>query len=300
MSKSFFQDHGLGVGLRPAHFSRFKEQPPRSLQWVEALTENYLPWSQLPKPKSLKNLLEVRKNIPVALHGVSLSVGSADGINPDYLAALKTLVDEVEPFWVSDHLCWTSSSGQNSHDLLPLPYTREAMDTVVANVLRAQDYLKRRILLENLSSYVEFSSSEMTEWEFLTEIAQRADCGILLDVNNIYVSSVNHGFDPLEYLRALPRERVGQIHLAGHTVKEGYLIDTHDAPVCDEVWELFRWTAQHLGLVSTMIEWDAKIPEFSVLEAEILKAGAIRESLLRKEISATQRGAENAQVRLSF
>jgi hypothetical protein len=288
MSQSFFQDHGLGVGLRPAHFSVFKEQPPRSLQWVEALTENYLPWAQLPKPKSLKNLLEVRKNIPIALHGVSLSVGSADGLHKEYLSALKTLVDQVEPLWVSDHLCWTASAGENSHDLLPLPYTREAMDAVVNNVLRTQDTLKRRI----------FASSEMTEWEFLTEIARRADCGILLDINNVYVSSVNHGFDPLEYLRAIPRERIGQIHLAGHSVKDGYLIDTHDAPVCDEVWQLFRWTTHNLGLASTMVEWDAKIPEFSVLEAEVLKAGKIRESF--SKTSGTRKGAENAQALLSF
>ncbi len=159
---------------------------------------------------------------------------------------------------------------------MPLPYTREAVHTVVENVSRAQDFLKQRILLENVSSYIEFASSEMTEWEFLAEIARRADCGILLDINNVYVNSVNHGFDPIRYLQSLPSERIGQIHLAGHSVKDGYLIDTHDAPVCDEVWELFRWATRHFGLISTMIEWDSKIPEFSVLEDELKKADKIR------------------------
>lgn len=282
MTSRLFSDYGLGVGLRPKHSSLFKSKPPKQLGWVEALTENYLSWDQLSRPNSRKNLLEIRKNISIALHGVSLSVGSATGDRTAYLKALKELADQVEPLWISDHLCWTSHQGQNFHDLLPLPYTREAINTVVANVLRAQDFLKRRILLENLSSYVEFSSSEMTEWEFISEIARRADCGILLDVNNVYVSAINHGFDPLDYLRAIPRERVGQIHLAGHSVKDGYLIDTHDAPVCDEVWKLFRWTTKHLGLASTMIEWDANIPEFSVIEAEIAKAGKIREELSKK------------------
>lgn len=282
MNSRLFSDQGLGVGLRPKHYPLFKTQPPQLLNWVEALTENYLSWTELPHPNSRRHLLEIRKNIPIALHGVSLSVGSAQCDRTPYLKALRELANQVEPLWISDHLCWTSHKGENFHDLLPLPYTSDAIDTVVANVLRAQDFLKRRILLENLSSYVEFPGSEMTEWEFLAEIASRADCGILLDVNNVYVSSVNHGFDPLEYLRAIPRERVGQIHLAGHSVKDGYLIDTHDAPVCDEVWELFRWTTKHLGLASTMIEWDDKIPEFSVIEAEIEKAGKIRKEFSKK------------------
>jgi len=296
MTHPFFPDHGLGVGLRPPHFSLFKDQPPRALGWVEALTENYLSWDQLPRPNSRRRLLEIRKNIAVALHGVSLSVGSADGVSGDYLKSLKELADQVEPLWISDHLCWTSNAGENFHDLLPLPYTCETIDTVVANVSRVQDFLGRRILLENLSSYVEFSCSEMTEWEFLSEIARRADCGILLDVNNVYVNSVNHAFDPLEYLRAIPRERIGQIHLAGHSVKEGYLIDTHDAPVCAEVWELFQWTTRHLGMASTMIEWDAKIPEFSVIEAEIEKAGAIRNSVSK----LSEKGGLHAEQILAF
>jgi hypothetical protein len=277
-----FPDQGLGIGLRPTHYQRFKKDPPRSLGWVEAITENYLPWDLLPRPRSKRHLLEIRQNIPVALHGVSLSLGSEDGARAVFLKALKELADEVEPLWISDHLCWSSLQGENFHDLLPLPYTEEAIDVVVKNILRTQDTLKRRILIENLSSYVTFSSSEMTEWEFLSEVVRRADCGILLDINNVYVSSVNHGFDPIEYLRAIPRERIGQIHLAGHSVKDGYLIDTHDAPVCAEVWELFRWSTRHLGLYSTMIEWDSDIPELEVLEAEIAKAGKIR-----KEISTT-------------
>ncbi|MFL5813346.1 MAG: DUF692 domain-containing protein [Bdellovibrionia bacterium] len=273
---ALFKDHGLGIGLRPQHFSHLKTKPHPSLQWVEALTENYLSWNELPKPNSRRHLLEIRKNIPIALHGVSLSVGSIGLDRTSYLQSLKELADQVEPLWISDHLCWTTHQGVNHHDLLPLPYTQEAINTVVENVQRAQDQLKRHILLENLSSYVEFASSEMTEWEFLAEIAKRADCGILLDINNVYVSSINHRFDPLKYLSAIPRERIGQIHLAGHSIQDGYLVDTHDAPVCTEVWDLFRWASENLGLASTMIEWDAKIPEFSVLMTEVEKAGAIR------------------------
>jgi hypothetical protein len=275
-----FKDHGLGVGLRPQHFLHFKTRSHPSLQWAEALTENYLPWDELPNPNSKRHLLEIRKNIPIALHGVSLSVGSIGMDRSHYLKALKELADQVEPLWISDHLCWTSCHQENQsinhHDLLPLPYTQEAIDVVVENVLRAQDFLKRRILLENLSSYIEFAAPEMSEWEFLTEVSTRADCGILLDINNVYVSSVNHGFDPLDYLKAIPSERIGQIHLAGHSVKDGYLLDTHDAPVCKEVWELFRWVTRNIGLASTMVEWDAKIPEFSALVAEAEKAEAIR------------------------
>jgi hypothetical protein len=284
MTSRLFKDHGLGIGLRPQHFHHFKTQPHPSLQWVEALTENYLPWDELPYPNSRRHLLEIRKNIPIALHGVSLSVGSVGADRSEYLKSLKELADQVEPLWISDHLCWTSHQQKNSqekktinhHDLLPLPYTKEAIDIVVENVQRAQDFLKRRILLENLSSYVEFSASEMTEWEFLREISTRADCGILLDINNVYVSSVNHGFDPLDYLKAIPSERIGQIHLAGHSVKDGYLLDTHDSSVCKEVWELFRWVTRNIGLASTMVEWDAKIPELSVLVAEAEKAKDIR------------------------
>jgi hypothetical protein len=285
---ALFKDRGLGVGLRPQHFKHFKTNPHPSLQWVEALTENYLSWNELPKPNSRRHLLEIRKNIPIALHGVSLSVGSVGSDRAPYLRSLKELADQAEPLWISDHLCWTSHQGVNHHDLLPLPYTSEAIDTVVENIQRAQDFLKRRILLENLSSYVEFGASEMTEWEFLAEIAKRADCGILLDINNVYVSSVNHGFDPLTYLRKIPRERIGQIHLAGHSLQDGYLVDTHDAPVSPEVWQLFRWATENLGLASTMIEWDAKIPDFSVLVDEIEKAGAIRDNVTKNQALHTR------------
>lgn len=222
------------------------------------------------------------------MHGVSLSLGSTDPLSQTYLKSLKKLTDQVQPLWISDHLSWTSYEGQHLHDLLPLPYTEEAIRHVVERIKQVQDFIGERILLENLSSYVEFESSEMPEWQFLSEIAHRADCGILLDVNNVYVSSRNHGFDPIQYLENIPLERVGQIHLAGHSVVGKYLIDTHDAPVCPEVWELYRWTTQNLGAVTTMIERDKNIPALGDLIKELGQAKAILKNTLNQTLKRPQ------------
>jgi hypothetical protein len=205
----------------------------------------------------------------MVMHGVSLSIGSTDPIDFNYLAGVKALAARIEPHWISDHLCWTGIEGRNLHDLLPLPYTEEALATVVSRVGQVQDALGRQILLENVSSYLTFHASEMSEWEFLREVAQRADCAILLDINNIYVSSVNHGFDPLTYLKAIPKSRVRQFHLAGHSDLGGHLIDTHDHPVAAPVWNLYRAAIEQFGAVPTMIERDDNIPELTELVAEL-------------------------------
>jgi hypothetical protein len=235
------------------------------------LTENYL----VPGGKPLGYLMRMRERYPLVMHGVSLSIGSTAPLDLDYLRQLKALAARVEPAWISDHLCWTGVAGRNTHDLLPLPYTEEALAHVVERVRMVQDVLGRRILLENVSSYVAFRDSPLTEWGFLAEIAARADCLILLDVNNIYVSSVNHEFDPLEYLNAIPAERVQQIHLAGHENHGDYLIDTHDHPVPDPVWRLYAAALERCGAVSTMIERDDHIPPLGELVAELEQARAL-------------------------
>jgi len=225
-------------------------------------------------------LEKVRRDVPVVLHGVSLSIGSTDPLSESYLAQLADLARRTEPAWISDHLCWGSRGGRYAHDLWPLPYTEEARRHVVARVSRVQEVLGRRILLENVSSYVAFRSSEMPEWEFLAEVARRADCGILLDVNNVYVSARNHGFDPHAYLAGIPADRVGQIHLAGHSDKGRYLLDTHDHEVPAAVWDLYRETVRRLGAVSTLIEWDEHIPPLERLVEESRRAAAIEAEVL--------------------
>ncbi len=261
---------GFGLGLRVDHYEAIlAERPP--VDWFEVLTENYL----VPGGKPLNYLMRIRERYPVAMHGVSLSIGSTAPLNREYLHEVKALAARLEPEWVSDHLCWTGVAGRNTHDLLPLPYTREAVDHVVARVRTVQEVLERRILLENVSSYVSFRDAPLTEWEFLAEIAERADCLILLDVNNIYVSAVNHEFDPLEYLEAIPPARVQQIHLAGHEDHGDYLVDTHDHPVRDAVWELYASAVRRLGPVSTMIERDDHIPPLAELCAELAQARAV-------------------------
>jgi uncharacterized protein (UPF0276 family) len=267
---------GFGLGLRPVHYDAIQQGRPR-VDWFEAITENYL----VPGGPPLHHLERVRADYPVALHGVSLSIGGTDPLDPGYLRDLKQLVSRIEPAWISDHLCWTGVRGHNLHDLLPLPYTEEAVRHVSERVRRVQDHLGRRLLLENVSSYIEFAASEMTEWEFLSLIAQQSDCEILLDVNNVYVSSVNHGFDPLLYLDAMPAQRVRQIHLAGHEHNGTHIIDTHDAPVSDAVWQLYRHVVQRLGRVTTMIERDDHIPEFAELERELDIARGIADDVLQ-------------------
>jgi uncharacterized protein (UPF0276 family) len=252
------------LGLRPDHYDAILSERPR-VGFFEALTENYL----VPGGKPLHYLDRIRAHYPVMLHGVSLSIGSTAPLDADYLQAVKALADRIEPAWISDHLCWTGIDGINLHDLLPLPYTEEALELLVPRILAVQDYLGRRILLENVSSYVAFRASEMTEWEFLSRLSTEADCRLLLDVNNVYVNSVNHGFDADEFIRGLPVERVAQIHLAGHSHQGSFIIDTHDAPVADPVWALYRRTRARLGSVATMIERDANIPPLEDLLAEL-------------------------------
>lgn len=258
---------GLGVGLRSAHFSYLLQQWP-TVDWFEIISENFMDSGGRPRYV----LDQLAERYPIVMHGVSLSIGSTDPLNRNYLQKLKTLADQVRAVWVSDHLCWTGVVGLNAHDLLPIPLNEETLQHVVERIRIVQDFLQRPLILENPSSYVTFAASTMTEWEFLSRMAEQADCGLLLDVNNVYVSSVNHDFDPLDYIRSVPHERIVQFHLAGHTDRGTHLIDTHDNHVIDPVWELYRLAHQLTGGASTLLEWDASIPEFPVVHAEVLKS----------------------------
>lgn len=255
---------GFGLGLRPQHYTYILQHWPQ-VDWFEAITEDYLVAGGRP----LYYINRIREHYRLVMHGVSLSIGSCDPINKDYLRKVKVLADKIQPAWISDHLCWTGVNGLNMHDLLPLPYTEEALKHVVERVKQVQDFLGRQILLENVSSYIEYRDSQVTEWEFLTAVAEQADCFILLDLNNIYVSSVNHHFDPLDYLKAIPVHRVRQFHLAGHKNCGDYIIDTHDAAIIDAVWSLYEAAVRRFGKISTMIERDDNIPEFPILLAEL-------------------------------
>lgn len=270
------QIQGFGLGLRPPHYEDVlgASQP---LDFVEVISENFMIAGGRPR----WILDQVRERHPVALHGVSMSIGSADGLDMDYLRRLKALADHVRPLFVSDHLCWTRIDGFNSHDLLPLPYTQEALDVVCANVARAQDVLERPMLIENPSSYVTFADADMTEWGFLAALCERTGCDLLLDVNNIFVSAANHGFDALEYLDGVPADRVRQIHLAGHSQGQTLLIDTHDAPVPDGVWRLYSAACAKVGKVATMVERDDDIPPFAELLAEVETARSIHAERMR-------------------
>ncbi|USQ14674.1 DUF692 domain-containing protein [Legionella lytica] len=270
---------GFGLGLRPDYYEEILLQKP-AVDWFELITENYL----IPGGKPLYYLDKIREHYPVVMHGVSLSLGSSDPLDNDYLQQVKNLAARVEPKWISDHLCWTGVNGLNAHDLLPIPYTRYAVEHVVARIQQVQDFLQRPLLIENVSSYLTYKQSEMSEWEFLLEIVKESGCYILLDVNNVYVSSVNHQFNPIDYIHAMPRERVSQIHLAGHSNHGDYIIDTHDAPVVQAVWDLYAATLRHLGIVSTMIERDDNMPAFSELIAEMNQARSIAEFVLCDEV----------------
>lgn len=266
---------GHGIGLRSQHFAAVLAGTVKT-DWFEAISENFM----IRGGRPLRVLERARSMAPVVLHGVSLSLGSTDPLNEDYLSELAALAARIQPAWVSDHLCWGSVGGHYAHDLLPLPYTEEALGHVVERVRRVQDRLGRQILVENVSSYLTYAQSAMPEWEFLGEVARRADCGLLLDVNNVYVSAHNHGFDPSDYIAGVPAERVGQIHLAGHSDHGTHLLDTHDAPVRAEVWELYRATLARLGHTSTLIEWDEHIPELTELLAEADRARTIEHQVL--------------------
>jgi uncharacterized protein len=270
--------HEIGVGLRPLHFEHFYGSRPKSVSWVEVISENFMDWRTKEVPAARRRLLRIRENVPVSLHGVSLSIGSAEPTDQAYLRSLKNLIDVIRPDSVSDHLCWTGIGGINSHDLLPLPYTKEAIEVVTGKIGRVQDYLGRQIALENLSSYVTFNAFEMTEWEFVSEVTKRSGCKLILDVNNIYVSSVNHHFNTSDYLNAIDPNSVEHIHLAGHTVKaDGYLIDTHDAPVSPQVWDLYRKVVRDIPGPRVMLERDGNIPAWSGIEEELSTIKKIQE-----------------------
>ena len=273
-----FQMHQFGLGLRKPHYRDFIEgETAVPVDFVEVISENFM----VDGGRPLHVLERVRERHPVALHGVSMSLGSADGLRDDYLRRLRSLADAVDPLFISDHLSWSRFERFNSHDLLPLPYTQEALDAVSANIHHAQDTLGRTLLIENPSSYVSFPG-DMTEWEFLDAVCTRTGCGLLLDVNNIYVSASNHGFDAQAYLSGIPATRVRQIHLAGHSQGRDLLIDTHDKPVPDPVWALYASALERLGPVATMIERDGDIPPLSALLAELGSARDIAQGKLRR------------------
>ncbi|HEV3031300.1 MAG TPA: DUF692 domain-containing protein [Polyangia bacterium] len=261
---------GHGIGLRAEHYAEVLETNP-PVDWFEVISDNFM----VPGGNPRRVLRAVRERWPVVLHGVSLSLGSADPLDARYLDALAALAREIEPAIVSDHLCWSSHGGAYAHDLLPLPFTEEALVHVAERVLRVQDHLQRQILVENVSSYVAFTQSTMTEWQFLAALAARTDCGLLLDANNVFVSAHNHGFDARAFIDAIPVGRVGQFHLAGHSRLGELLLDTHDQPVRDEVWELYRHAVRRFGAVPTLIEWDDKLPPLGRVVEESLRAKAV-------------------------
>ncbi len=276
---------GFGLGLRTAHYSDFLAGPAGAggpgVDWLEIISDNYM----VPGGKPLAMLDAIRARHPMAMHGVSLSLGAIAGPDPGYLRQLAALARRVQPLWISDHLCWTGVHGRQLHDLLPLPYTDEALRLLVRNIAQVQDALGQRILIENVSSYLEFADSRLTEWDFVRAVVEEADCLLLLDINNIHVSAVNHGFDALTYLDAMPADRVRQIHLAGHTDHGDHLVDTHDHPVADPVWALYRAALRRFGAVATMIERDDHIPPLAELLAELDVARAIAAQELRSDES---------------
>jgi len=270
-----FPHLGHGVGLRPPHYPRVLDGTADA-DWFEVISENFM----IRGGRPLHVLERARVHAPIVLHGVSMNLGGTDPLHDEHLDALAGLVRRFEPAWVSEHLCWGAHARHYAHDLLPLPYTEEALRHVAGRIGRVQDRLGRRILVENVSSYVTFAHATMPEWTFLAAVAEAADCGILLDVNNVYVSAVNHGFSPVEYLAGLPQDRVGQIHLAGHTDAGTHLIDTHDHPVPEPVWSLYRAAVRRFGPVSTLVEWDDRIPAFDELVAEANRARALESEVL--------------------
>jgi uncharacterized protein len=260
MKISDFPALGFGIGLRPCHYAQVLEQHP-AMEWFEVISENFM----VDGGRPLEVLAGVRSHYPIVMHGVSLSLGSTDPLNRFYLKQLTALIQQFEPAWVSDHLCWTGIGGHNLHDLLPLPYTEEAVRHVSARIRQVQQILERTILIENVSSYIEFRSSQLSEWAFLSAIAEEADCGILLDINNIFVNAFNHGFDAVSYIDSVPARRVVQFHLAGHSDHGSYLLDTHDHEIRPEVWALYEHAIRRFGPVPTLIEWDDAVPKFEAL-----------------------------------
>ena len=270
MKRADFPSLGFGVGLRQPHYKLVVETRPK-VDWFEIISENFM----VEGGRALEVLEAVREHYPIAMHGVSMSLGSTDPLNRNYLRQLRDLARRFEPGWISDHLCWTGVGGRNLHDLLPLPYTEEAIRHVAGRIRQVQETLERPILIENVSSYMAFADSTMTEWEFISAIAEEADCGILLDINNIFVSAFNHRFDANHYIDAVPAERVVQYHLAGHSDHGTHLLDTHDHPIRDEVWALYERAARRFVNVAAIVEWDDNIPEFAVLAEAAERAHTI-------------------------
>lgn len=284
---------GLGLGLRSQHFNHIVEQHPK-VDWFEVISENFM--DSFGRPRHI--LHQVAEKYPVVMHGVSMSIGSTDALNFSYLKKLKQLAKEVQPAWISDHLCWTGVLTLNSHDLLPVPLNEESLKHVCDRIRIVQDYLERPLVLENPSTYLAFEHSTMPEWEFLKHMAEETNCGLLLDVNNVYVSAFNNDFDPVEYIEHIPHERVVQMHLAGHQHCGNYIVDTHDRKVTDPVWELFRLAWKRTGGVSTLLEWDGDIPAFDVYHAEMLKArnfmhGEIITAMPVQAMAETETGVSN-------
>ncbi len=301
-----YQGLGFGLGLRKEHYQDVIDSfahegslpadgslsaegslpaegsPSLNVDWFEILTENYL----VPGGKPLYFLDKIAERYPMVMHGVSMNIGNTEPLDQNYLEQIKALKNRVNAHWLSDHLCWTGTNGNNAHDLLPLPYTEESIKHVAERISQVQDFLGCRMLIENVSSYVSYTQSEMTEWEFLTELAERADCLLLLDVNNIYVSAVNHEFDPQDYLLAIPEHRVQQFHLAGHSDYGDYVIDTHDMPVCDAVWSLYARAVERFGDITFMIERDDNIPPLNELLNELDLARKISDSVLKSGYNA--------------
>src|SRR5246500_5724912 len=271
-----FTDYGIGIGLRIPHYQHILEKKP-VVDWFEIISENYM----VDAGRPLHVLDQILEQYRVVQHGVSLYFGNADRPNRDHLRKLKRLVRHTGTPWLSDHLCWGSVDGRYTHDLLPMPYTFEAAHLTAQKVREVRDFLEIPIAVENVSSYAEFHVSEMTEWEFLNEVVERADCGILLDVNNIYVSSQNHNFDPFTYVNAVPPERIAQIHIAGHSKFEKYILDTHDHPVLEPVWQLYARTIERAGPTATLLEWDDNIPSFEEVHAEALKANRFLQAAVK-------------------
>lgn len=270
----------FGLGLRSQHYHDFLEKP-QPVDWLEVISDNYM----VDGGKPLAMLDKIRADYPMVMHGVSMSIGSLKGVDPEYLRKLKRLEQRIQPMWISDHLCWTGVHGRNLHDLLPLPFSEEALQVVTRNVEQVQDFLQRPLVLENVSSYVEFKESEMTEWDFLAEITKRTGCKLLLDINNIYVSAFNHGFSATEFIRGIPKQSVMQFHLAGHQNNGDHIIDTHDHPVCQDVWGLYREALGHFGFIPTMIERDDNIPELSELLDELNYARDIADQVLSQQVA---------------
>jgi len=278
---------GLGVGLRTTHFKHILDNQPK-VDWFEIISENFM--DSQGRPRYV--LDQIAERYDIVMHGVSLSIGSTDPLNMEYLGKLKKLAKAVGAKWVSDHLCWTGVAGQNTHDLVPMPDNEKSLKHVVERIGIVQDVLERPLILENPSSYVTFADSTMSEWDFIIRMADEADCGLLLDVNNVYVSSFNHEFDAAEYLKSVPHNRVVQFHLAGHSNYETHIIDTHDNHVINPVWDLYRLAHQLTGGVSTLLEWDARIPPFPVLHAEVLKAKQFMDSLPVSHDTASELDAQ--------